>query len=294
VARPAAIAVTGATGAVGGAVATRLSRKGLPQRLVVRDAERAPRLSGGEVAEASYEDADAMRDALREVETLFLVSATESPDRVRQHTTAIDAAVAAGVKRVVYLSFIGAAPDATFTFARDHFHTEQHVRASGLGHTFLRSSLYADQVPYFCSIEGVIQGPAGEGRVSWVTREDVAAAAASVLTGDGHEGSAYDITGPAALTMEQTAAALAEITGRKISFRDETIEGARASRSGSGPGWQIEGWVSSYAAIARGEMATVTDAVTNLTGHEPQSLISYLRTHPETYQHLLVARYRHK
>jgi uncharacterized protein YbjT (DUF2867 family) len=293
-ARPAAIAVTGATGAVGGAVAGRLSRKGLPQRLIVRDAARAPRLSGGEVAEASYEDAEAMRDALREVDTLFLVSASESPDRVRQHTTAIDAAVAAGVKRVVYLSGIGAAPDATFTFARDHFHTEAHTRASGLRHTFLRPSLYTDRVPHFSSVEGVIQGPAAEGRVSWVTREDVATAATSVLTGEGHDGSAYEITGPAALTMEQTAAALAEITGREISFRDETLEGARASRAGSGAGWETEGWVSSYAAIARGEMATVTDAVKKLTGHEPQSLISYLRTHPETYQHLLVARYRHK
>jgi uncharacterized protein YbjT (DUF2867 family) len=292
VARPGMIAVTGATGAVGGRVATRLTRKGAPQRLVVRDAERAPRLPGAEAAEASFNDATAMREAMEGIETLFLVSATESPDRVDQHKTAIDAALSAGVGRIVYLSFMGAGPDATFTFARDHFHTEQHIRAAGIPHTFLRPSLYADQVPYFVTREGAIEGPAGEGRVAWIAREDLSDAAASVLTGEGHDGSTYDITGPQALTMAETAAALAEITGREIVFRDQTPDGARASRSGSGAPWEIEGWVSSYLAAANGELARVSGAAAKLNGREPQSLLSFLRTHPETYQHLLVARYR--
>jgi len=286
------IAVTGATGAVGGRVAERLTRKGVPQRLVVRDGARAPQLPGSVFAEASYADANAMRAAMEGVETLFLVSATESQDRVDQHKTAIDAALAGGVRRIVYLSFMGAAPDATFTFARDHFHTEHHIRASGVRHTFLRPSLYADRVPHFCSLDGVIEGPAGEGRVAWVARDDLADAAAAVLTGDGHDGSTYDITGPQALTMAETAAALGEITGREVVFRDQTPDGARASRSGAGPPWEVEGWVTSYLAAANGELARVSGAARKLSGREPQSLLSFLRTHPETYQHLLVARYR--
>ncbi|NEE41521.1 NmrA family NAD(P)-binding protein, partial [Streptomyces sp. SID7982] len=77
---------------------------------------------------APYGDGEAMRRALDGAHTLFLVSAHESPHRVREHTTAIDAAVAVGVERIVYVSFQGAAPDATFTFARDHWDTEAHIR----------------------------------------------------------------------------------------------------------------------------------------------------------------------
>lgn len=80
-----------------------------------------------------------------------MVSASEAHDRVRQHTAAMDAAaVASGVERIVYLSFLGAAPEATFTFARDHWHTEEHVRTTSLRHTFLRDSLYLDVLPPLC------------------------------------------------------------------------------------------------------------------------------------------------
>jgi len=112
------IAATGATGFVGGRVARRLAELGVGQRLVVRDPARAPELPGAEVRAASaYGPGEEMRAAL-EGATLFLVPAHESADRVSQHRTAADAAVAAGVQRIVYLSFLGAAPDSTFTLAR--------------------------------------------------------------------------------------------------------------------------------------------------------------------------------
>ncbi len=117
------IAVTGSTGVVGGAVARGLAAAGQPIRLVVRDAARAPQLPGAEIATATYGDA-AMQAALVGVQTLFLVSASEDANRVALHTATVDAAVAAGVERIVYLSFYGAAPDSTFTFGRDHWHTE--------------------------------------------------------------------------------------------------------------------------------------------------------------------------
>src|SRR5690348_5667797 len=111
------IAVTGATGAIGGRVASRLAQRGIAQRLIVCDPARAPDLAGAELAHAAaYDDAESMRGALRGVQTLFLVSGRESPDRLRHHMAAVDAAVAAGVDRIVYLSFLHAAADATFTF----------------------------------------------------------------------------------------------------------------------------------------------------------------------------------
>jgi uncharacterized protein YbjT (DUF2867 family) len=123
-------AVSGASGAVGGRVATRLASLGHGQRLIVRNIDRAPDLPGAGVAQASYDDPEAMRRALDGVETFFMVSAGEAADRARQHVAAVDAAVAAGVERIVYLSFNNATQEATFTFARDHWHTEEHVRAA--------------------------------------------------------------------------------------------------------------------------------------------------------------------
>ena len=268
------LGITGSTGAVGGAVARILADEGAAMTLIVRDPSRAPRLPGAEVrAASSYGAADEMRAALDGVNTLFLVSAKESADRLDQHRTAVDAAVAARVERIVYLSFLAAAPEATFTFARDHFHTEEHIRATGLRHTFLRPSLYADLVPAMAWDDGTIRGPAGTGRVAWVARADVAEAAARVLTTEGHEGRTFDLTGPAALTMAETAAVLADVRGTPASYVPETLDEARASRAGYGAAaWEVEGWVTSYAAIATGEMDVVSDAVERLTGRPPRSL----------------------
>jgi uncharacterized protein YbjT (DUF2867 family) len=283
------IAVTGATGGLGGRVAQRLAGTGIAPRLLVRDPARAPDLPGAEVVEfAGYHDGESMRRALEGVDTLFLVSASEDPDRVRLHTTAVDAAVAAGVRRLVYTSFIGAAADSAFTFSRDHFHTEEHIRSSGLAHTFLRHNLYIEYIPRMCPPDGVIRGPAGEGRAAIVSRDDLADVAAVVLTGHGHDGSTYDVTGAEALTMGDAAAELSRVTRRQIRFHHETLDEARESRRASGaPDWEIEGWVTSYAAIAAGELEQVTDTVEELTGHQPKRLGDWLREHPEAYRHLL-------
>jgi len=283
------LGVTGATGYVGGKVAAGLAALGSRQRLIVRDSSRAPRLPGAEVAEASsYRDGEAMRRALDGVRTLFLVSAREAIDRVTDHCSAVDAAVDAEVQRIVYLSFMAAAPQATFTFSRDHFATEQRIRRTGLAFTFLRSSLYLDFLANMCGADGVIRGPAGKGRVAPVARDDVAAVAVAVLTGTGHDGRTYDLTGPERLTMSEIAHQLGEVTGWRIFYREETLEEARASRAPSGaPAWEIEGWVTTYAAIAAGEMDVVSDSVSRLTGHDPQTVRGWLLTHPENWRHLV-------
>jgi uncharacterized protein YbjT (DUF2867 family) len=277
------IAVTGATGFVGGAVARGLAERGVAQRLVVREPARAPQLDGTEVHGArSYGHGDAMRAALDGADTLFLVPAEESADRVTQHRTAIDAAVAAGVRRIVYLSLLSAAADATFTLARDHWATEQHIRAAGVAFTFPRMSIYLDFIPRMVGVDGVIAGPAGDGRAGIVSRADVADVALALLTGGGHDGATYDVTGPEALTMAEMAATLAACSGRPITYKDETLEEARASRATYGaPTWQVDAWISTYTAIAAGEFDVVTDTVERLTGHPPLTLADFVRAHPE-------------
>jgi uncharacterized protein YbjT (DUF2867 family) len=263
------IAVTGATGGLGGRVARRLADRGIAQRLVVRDPARAPDLPDAHTSPcATYADGDAMRTAFEGIDTLYLVPATEAPDRLDQHRTAVHAARDAGVGNFAYVSFQGAAPDATFTFARDHFHTEELIRATGIPFTFLRSSLYLDFVPQMVGDDGVIRGPAGDGRVAPVARDDLADAAVAVLTGpEPHAGRTYDLTGPEALTFAEIAHRL------DARYENETLEEAWAARRTTGaPDWMIEGWITTYQAIASGELALVTDHVEQLTGHRPQGL----------------------
>jgi NAD(P)H dehydrogenase (quinone) len=181
-----------------------------------------------------------MRAALDGVTTVFLTSAAESANRVSEHYAAVDAAAAAGVRRIVYLSFLGAAPEATFTFARDHWHTEQRIRASGLAWTFLRDSIYLDFLPPMV-----------------------------------------------ALSMAAVAEQISQVSGRAARYQEESLEEAYASRAAYGqPRWVLDGWVTTYTAVARGELALVSDTVARVAGHPALTLIDFLRAHPESYAHL--------
>jgi uncharacterized protein YbjT (DUF2867 family) len=278
---PKLVAVTGSTGALGGRVAARLAAAGVPQRLVVRDPARAPDLPNVEIAQATYDDVDALRDAFAGTDAVFLVSAAEHPDRVRQHLTAVDAVAAAGVERVVYTSFLRASPDATFTLARHHWATEERLRAHDLAYTALRDGMYLDFLAFMAGAEGVIRGPAADGRVAMVARDDIADVAVAVLLGDGHERATYDITGAALHTMAEYAAELAEVSGREVTFEDETIEQAWQSRASYGaPDWEVEGWITSYTSIASGELAVVSDTVQRLAGHPPTTLRQLVERDP--------------
>jgi uncharacterized protein YbjT (DUF2867 family) len=289
------IAVTGATGALGGRVAERLAAHGdVTLRLVVRDAARAPQVPGAEIVAnpGGFDDPAGLQAALRGVDTVYLVSAAEHANRLRQHVAAVDAAVAAGVQRIVYTSFLNASPDAVFTLVRQHAATEDRIRQSGVRATFLRHSMYADFVPFFASVENghaVIAAPAGEGRTSFVSRDDLADVAVAVLLRQDTDldGQALEVTGPEALTMTEAANVLTEITGRPVTYRDQTVEEAWATRRPSGhPDWEIEGWVTSYLAIAAGELETVSDVVPTLTGHPARTVAEHLRAHPEDWAHL--------
>jgi NAD(P)H dehydrogenase (quinone) len=285
------IGITGATGALGGRVAARLAAAGVRQRLIVRDASRAPELDGAEVrVAAGYGHPDELRAAFTGVQTLLLVSAAESEDRVDQHRTAVAAAADAGVERVVYTSFVAATVDSTFTLGRDHHHTEEAIRASGVAHTFLRDNLYADFVPGMVGPDGVLRGPAGKGRVAAVARDDVADAAVTVLTGGGHEGRTYDLTGPEALTLREAAGLMAEWSGKPVRFHNEDVQEAYEYRMDPDiPDFILDAWVTTYLAIKKGELETVSGAVQELTGHAPIGLSEVLERYPGSLDHVAAA-----
>lgn len=266
------LAVTGATGHVGGRTARLLSEAGVPVRLLVRDPAKAPDLPGAEVVQAAYGD-DATAEALTGADTVLMVSAHESDVRVAEHRAFVDAAVAAGVRQVVYTSFVGANDGSGFLLGRDHAATEQIIRGSGLDFTFLRDNFYAEVFREFAGEDGAIRGPAGSGRVAPVSRRDVADVAALVLRDpQPHVGRSYDLTGPEALTLDEVAQVLTQVTGRPHRFVDETMDEAWASRAHYGaPDWLVDAWISTYTAIRDGELEPVSDDIDRLLGRPATS-----------------------
>jgi NAD(P)H dehydrogenase (quinone) len=267
-------AITGSTGNVGGAVARQLASHGVPLTLIVRDASRAPALPDCEVATASYANEVAMVSALSGIDVLFMVSAHENATRLDEHRAVVRSAVGAGVRHIVYTSFVGASHDSGFTLGRDHAATEQAIRDSGIDFTFLRDNFYLDLLPEFADENGVIRGPAGTGRIAAVARADVADVATVVLKSpERHRRTSYDLTGREAITFSELATRVTNATGRLMSFHNETVDEAYASRARFGAEtWQLDAWVSTYTAIRDGELAAISGDVRALTGHEPRVL----------------------
>jgi NAD(P)H dehydrogenase (quinone) len=286
------IALTGTTGAIGAAVLDKLAGAApdIKPILIGRDAAKLP--AGYEHREAVYGDRPAMTKALAGIDTLFFVSGRESATRLDEHLSVVKAARDAGIARIVYLSFLGAAPDCTFTLGRHHFFTEKAIREAGVAFTFLRDSLYQDYLPFMTGEDGVIRGPAGSGRLSVVARDDVAEVVATVLIAaergeTAHDGVTYDVTGPEAITLAEVAAELQAASGKPVSFHDESEAEAYASRAKyDAPAFEVEGWVTSYQSIAVGEMSKVSGDVEKLIGRPPRSFAEFLASHPESYAHL--------
>lgn len=228
---------------------------------------------------STYADPELAGASLAGAKTLLMVSAAEAEDRLRTHYAFVDAAADAGVEHIVYTSFFGASANCTFTLGRDHYATEERIKASGMNYTFLRDNLYFDFLPLMVGEDGVIRGPAGDGEMAAVTRGDIGRCAAAVLAApEMHVGRTYNLTGPEDLSLQRAAELLTEGTGRTISYHPETVEEAYASRASYGaPAWQLDAWVSTYTAIANGELAGPTSDVRVLTGREPQGLADFLR-----------------
>ncbi|HZU34042.1 MAG TPA: SDR family oxidoreductase [Candidatus Angelobacter sp.] len=285
------ILITGASGHVGRRLAELLAQRGAKLRLMGRDTSKLPRLPNAEQISADYNDIASLDRAMAGIERAFIVSGHSEPgQRAREHRNAIQAAARAGVKHLVYTSFQGASPDSKFPYSRDHYQTEQYLAESGVPFTALRDSMYMDMFAEMPDENGVIRGPAGNGVAAFVSREDVAQVAAAILSSSNPLTGTPDVTGPEAITFTEAARRLSAITGRNLRFEDESLEEGRRWRRATGAkDWQVETWVGSYAAIAAGEMAQVSDTVARLTGHPPLKLEDYFSQHSELLKKLKAA-----
>lgn len=220
---PGLIAITGATGQLGRLVVAQLKpRVGADHLLgLVRDPAKAADL-GITTRAADYKRPDTLSAALAGVHTLLLISGNEIGQRVPQHRNVIEAAVAAGVQRIVYTSLLHA-DRSPLSLAPEHVQTEALVRASGLAFTLLRNGWYSEN--HTGSLGGALAagaliGSAGTGRISAAPRADYAAAAAQVLSTPGHDGKTYELAGDTAFTLAELAAELSRQTGRHIPYQD--------------------------------------------------------------------------
>ena len=285
--------MTGASGRYGRLATEKLIAQGRARDLILITRTPAKLAdcaqAGCEVRYGDFDRPESLRAALRGADKLMLISGTRVGARVRQHRAAIDAAVAADVRHIIYTSFVNVEPANPAIVTIDHRETEILIRASGLAFTFLRDAHYADAMilnagPGFIA-SGVWLTSTQGGREAMVWREDCVDCAVAVLTEDGHENKTYPVTGPNRESFAEVAAMLAELTGRPIRLVETDDAGMYAhfdalgiprepvdDQTVAGIPWNSDDMVSFERAIREGFLDVCTDDVRRLTGRPARSV----------------------
>jgi NAD(P)H dehydrogenase (quinone) len=278
------IVVTGATGHLGHLIVEALLRDGVTPSDIVAGGRNLTKLDdlaaqGVRVATIDYNDPSSLSAALAGADSLMLVSASEPGNRVPQHKAAIDAAVAAGVKRIVYTS----APYATtsqLVLAPEHKATEELIAASGIPATILRNGWYTENysgTATQAAESGTLVSSVGNGLVSSASRKDYADAAAVVLTTAGHEGKVYELSGDVAWTQDDLAAAISTATGRPVVYKAVTTEEHAAILKSAGLDDGTIGFVTALDANVRdGLIGYTTGDLSKLIGRPTTPLVDGL------------------
>ncbi|MFE0371340.1 SDR family oxidoreductase [Streptomyces tendae] len=278
------IVVTGATGHLGRHVVRQLLEKVPADQVtaVVRDRDKAADLAarGVRLAVADYNSPETFDDLFTAGDRVLLISGNEfDKGRVRQHTIVIDAAKKAGVALLAYTS---APSSLKAALADDHRATEEVLVGSGVPYVLLRNGWYhenyTEQLAPVLEHGAVVQA-AGEGRVSSASRADYAAAAVAVLTGEGHENTAYELGGDEAWDFAEYAAELSRQTGREITYTPVSVEDYTAILTGAGvPGPLADVFAGVDAAIAKGELVVSTGDLSRLAGRPTTPLAEAVAT----------------
>jgi NAD(P)H dehydrogenase (quinone) len=264
------IVITGANGRLGRLVIAGLKER-LPAGQIVaaaRSPEKAADL-GVEVRQAAYGRPETLSAAFTGAQQVLLISGSEVGRRVPQHTAVVEAARRAGVAHLTYTS-APRADTTTLHVASEHKATEQVIRGSGLAFTFLRNGWYTEN--YEATIRqaartGSFYGSAGDGRVASAPRADYAAAAVEVLTGSGHEGKVYELSGDLAWTHDDLAREISAVTGRAVSYQDLSPQEHKEALLAAGlPEVIADRMVAGDASTAQGLLAETTGQLRALIG----------------------------
>lgn len=283
------ILVTGATGQFGKSAIDSLLKNGISSNHIValvRDEEKVDDLKarGVVVRVGDYDQYASLVNAFQGVEKLLFVSSSDVVNRSAQHENVVEAAKEAGVKHIVYTSFLG--KDETessplWIVVESHLKTEAWLKESGLQYTILKNTLYMDLVPAFLGENvlesGVIYLPAGDGKVGAVLRSEMAEAAANVLSSDQHAGKTYEFTSHKAFSYEEVAHQLAEITGKTINYISPTADQYMQTLTEHGVPADYIGLFTGFAvAQAKGELETVGSDLEHLLGRKPTDIHTFL------------------
>ncbi|MEI6577213.1 MAG: SDR family oxidoreductase [Bacteroidota bacterium] len=283
------ILVTGATGHFGGATIDFLLKK-MPAgeiAALVRDENKATELKakGVDVRVGNYDDTASLIQAFQGVDKLLLVSGSDIMNRQKQHVAAIDAAKQAGVKHIVYTSFSRKNETETSPIgivATAHIETDKYIKKSGIPYTLMLNGLYADVLPMFFGEKVMETGvflPAGDGKVSYMTRREMAEAAANILSSEGHANKTYVISNTENYSLFEAADILSEIAGKKVTYLNPSAERFIEAMTNMGvPQDGIMAMSSFSEAIRVGEFETSHTDIIQLLGRAPLSLKEYLGT----------------
>jgi NAD(P)H dehydrogenase (quinone) len=279
------IVITGATGQLGRHVISSLLRLDVQLPDLVAAGRNADKLGalrelGLATVRVDYTEPATLDEAFAGAETVLLISSSEVGVRVPQHRNAVDAAVRAGVSRLVYTSALGA-DRGRLLLADEHLATEQAIADSGLPYTILRNGWYTENFePALRHAEttGVVLASAGDGRVASATREDYAEAIAAVLAQDGHAGQTYELSGDVAWSFDELAAALTEVLDREVTYRRLTPEQHLAELERTGVDESTARFlVALDANIEDGALDLVTGDLSRLLGRHTTLLVDALR-----------------
>ncbi len=285
------IAVIGATGTIGRRVVAQLAQGGHRFRAVVRDEARATRLLGTAVRTVPGDLAhpETLGDGLRGASGMFLLVPDGPGDaKLVLEANAIEAARLANVEHVVYLSAPGRGREPEFAFARLHHRTERLIEQSGLAWTQLRPISFMSNL--LLSLESIrtqsaFYLPTGDGKVSSIDPDDVAAVAVEALTGTGHEGKAFTLTGPQALSHDEQAELVSGVLGRTVNYVDVSEAVARQAMLTAGlPSDLVEDLLEFYALVRAGERALVTDEFEKVTGRKPATFAEFCERNAEAFR----------
>ena len=273
------IAITGATGQLGQHVIESLLKTVPASQIVaiVRNPAKATALSqqGITVRQADYSDEAAFTTALQGIDKLLLISSSEVGQRAPQHRNVINAAKAAHVKFIAYTSLLHA-DTSPLGLADEHVATEQMLAESGIAYALLRNGWYTEN--YLASApaaleHGVFIGAAGEGKIASATRADYAAAAARVISEDGHAGKTYELAGDAGWTLSQLAAELAKQSGKKVVYQNLSEADFAAALKGVGlPAGLADMLADSDSGASKGGLFDDSHTLSKLIGRPTTSL----------------------
>jgi NAD(P)H dehydrogenase (quinone) len=278
------IAITGASGHLGKATLEFLVAKTNPSSLVAvaRDTEKVSDLAakGVTVRQGDYTDSASLVAAFAGVDKLVLISsAVLGEERIRQHTNVINAAKEAGVKHIFYTSAPNPSLTAHFTPAIDHFQTENLIYESGLTYTIFRNNLYLDILPGVLGDapqSGKLYFPAGDGKVSFVLRADIAEGLANALLSEGHENKVYEIGSPESYSFSDIAAALSQ-SGKTVDYIDIPNSAYEAELQKHLPAQYAKMYAGMAEGVKQGDFDVPDATLENLLGRQPVSLSSFLK-----------------